>query len=129
MTQFKVLKETQREKEMQVLLKPYPDTLDSITFSHFFIHQEKEEYYPEHLKGLLSDLLLSEGYQYIILDVNVHSNAVLVSQSLRSSKYICPVITQDMVSVGQSVECLKIIHKHQLPLHHKVQFILNRYDI
>lgn len=127
-TQFKVLKETQREKEMQVLLKPYPDTLDFITFSHFFIHQEKEEYYPEHLKGLLSDLLLSEGYQYIILDVNVHSNAVLVSQALRSSKYICPVITQDMVSVGQSVECLKTIHQHQLPLHHKVQFILNRYD-
>lgn len=127
-TRFKDLKQTQREKDMQLLLKPYPDTLDFITFSHFFVHQEKEAYYPEHLKGLLSDLLLSEGYQYIILDVNVHSNPVLVSQALRSSKYICPVITQDMVSVGQSVECLKAIHQHQFPLHHKVQFILNRYD-
>ena len=127
-TRFKTLKETQREKEMQALLKPYPDTLDFISFSHFFVCGEKEEYYPEHLKGVLTDLLLSEGYQYIILDVNIHSNPTLVSQALRSSKYICPVITQDMVSVGQSVECLKAIHQHQFPLQHKVQYVLNRYD-
>ncbi len=127
-TRFKDLKQTQREKDMQLLLKPYPDTLDFITFSHFFVQQEKEAYYPEQLKGLLSDLLLSEGYQYIILDVNIHSNPVLVSQALRSSKYICPVITQDMVSVGQSVESLKRIHQNQFPLHNKVQFLLNRYD-
>lgn len=127
-TRFSDLKQRHREKDMQLLLKTYPDTLDFITFSHFFIQQEKEKYYPEHLKELLSNLLLSEGYQYIVLDVNVHSNPVLVSQALRSSKYICPIITQDMLSIGQSVESLKAIHQNQFLLTNKVQFILNRYD-
>lgn len=122
------LKRNPPEKELQHLYDKYPDSLDFISFSQLGINSESFSYTPDTLQQLITTLLLQEGYQYIILDVNRHSNQKLITQAIKASKYVFSVMTQDMLAVAQSVDYFSKMHKKLIPLNNKLYFIINRYN-
>lgn len=126
-TRIKDLKRS-NDKALASIASKYPDTLDFLAFSQFFNRETEQNYYPESLKELLMGLLLSEGYQFIILDINLRSDRRLIEQALSSSRYIVPVITQNLLTVGQAIEHLSVIHSNMFDLSHKVYFLINRYN-
>lgn len=126
-TRMKELKRS-TDKTLASVASKYPDSLDFIAFSQFFNREANQNYHPESLKELLMGLLLSEGYQYIILDVNLRSDQRLIEQALSSSRYILPVITQNVLTIGQAIDYLTTIHSNMFDLSQKVYFLINRYN-
>ena len=116
------------DKGLANIASKYPDTLDFLAFSQFFDRETATNYHPEALKELLMGLLLSEGYQYIILDVNLRSDKRLIEQALSSSRYIIPIVTQNVLTVGQSIDYLSKIHSNLFDLNQKVYLLINRYN-
>ena len=116
------------DKGLANIASKYPDTLDFLAFSQFFDRETATNYHPEALKELLMGLLLSEGYQYIILDVNLRSDKCLIEQALSSSRYIIPIVTQNVLTVGQSIDYLSKIHSNLFDLNQKVYLLINRYN-
>lgn len=115
-------------KEIASVFSKYPNSLDFLAFSQFFGSSDKRNYHPEKLKDVLTSLLLSEGYQYIILDVNLRSDERLIEQALISSKFIFPVITQSPLVIGEAMEFLTQVNSKKFDLTGKVNFLINRYQ-
>lgn len=116
------------DKTLASIASKYPDSLDFLAFSQFFKRDTHPAYHPECLKELLMGLLLTEGYQYIILDLNLRSDERLIHQALSCSRYIVPVMTQNVLTIGETIDQLETIHSNALDLNHKVYFLINRYN-
>lgn len=125
---MKQLKASVRDDILAKQYAKYPDTLDFLAFSHLFVTEGQGEYRAENLKDLIVGLLLREGYQYVLLDVGPQTHPVLREEAIRSSKYICPIFMQDMLSIGETVRHLSYLHENVIDLGSKVYPVMNRYD-
>lgn len=122
------LKKEYKGTEYSSLYNKYPNSLDYIAFSNSFILDTDRTYSKEGLSQLLMSALLTEGYQYIIIDINVHSDEELINQALKNSKGIFSVVTQNMTSVAQNIHYLEQVHQKVINLNKKLYFVINEYE-
>ena len=127
-TKMKELKKEYKGTEYSSLYNKYPNSLDYIAFSQRFILDTDRTYQKEGLAQLLMSALLTEGYQYIIIDINVHSDADLIAQALKNSKGVFSVVTQNMTSVAQNINYLEQVHQKVINLNKKLYFVINEYE-
>lgn len=82
----------------------YPELLNYLVFSESYIKRgELNKISPNTLKDLMLTLLYKEGYDYVILDMYSHTDHSLIEMSSIFSSTNVFVMTQDVVTIGNSL--------------------------
>lgn len=116
-----------------------PKTLDFMFFSQKymerffpeeFINEEEEikEINPSLLKDLNMYLLMTGGYDYVILDVPSDINNKVVEYALIYSSKIFFTVTQDVSIIGHHISDIKIMNKKGINYRDKFYYLLNKYE-
>ena len=122
------LKRGAKQTEFATIYNKYPNTFDYIAFSQSYFMSGGKTFEKDGLAQFLTTALLTEGYQYIVVDIGSNTDDELAHQVLKISRGVFSVITQDMASVAQNIHYLEAIHKKVIKFNKNLYFVINQYD-
>lgn len=130
-----VINNTSKDDLMLSSYKKMPKNLEFMFYSGKF-YSEERTLEDEHFKELLIQLLTKHDYDYIIFDLNVkdinyqedsYKLDTIAQTVLQFSSRVYFIISQDVASVGGTLQYRKILTRAKLPFNN-FKFILNKYE-
>lgn len=123
-----ILKATPSNALLYKNYKMFPELLDFLVFSHDYKKFFEKTPDPSMLRELCFNLLYQEGYQYVVLDADIHESNPFTETAMALATSIYYTVTQDVICIGNAVEHISNMQE-RINVVDKIYYIINKHEL